>query len=120
MGGRKGYPLQKIVGNVRRMKDEQKQLLEGIKENNPEKVVKASVGIISKSDKALESLVYSYLFVDSIKKDYRKLSKEDTKKRRKKLAKKWASYRKEKGKQFDPTTNREIVDSATRILGGKK
>ena len=120
MGGRKGYSLKKIVGDIRKVKTEQKQLLSSIRENDPKKLVKASAKILAKSDNALESLVYSYLFVDSIKDDYQKLSAEGTKERRKELAKKWADFRKEKDKTFDPTTNRDIVDSATRVLGGGK
>lgn len=120
MGGRKGYSLKKIVGDMRKARTEQKQLLAGVEENSPKKVVKASAGILSKSNKALDSLVYGYLFVDSIKQDYKKLSEEHTKERRKELAKKWAEFRKEKGKKFEFTESREVVDSATRVLGGSK
>ncbi|MBU2503538.1 MAG: hypothetical protein KJ879_00590 [Nanoarchaeota archaeon] len=121
MGGRKGYSLKKIVGDIRKVKSNQKELLQGIKDNNPKKVVSASAGILAKSDTALESLAHSFLFVGSLKeKDFKRLNKESTKERRKQLAKKWASYRKEKGKKFDAATNRDIVDSATRTLGGIK
>jgi len=120
MGGRKGYSIKNIVGDARRIRASKKELLQGIREENPKKVVKASAEILSKSDKALESLAYGYIFVDSIKKDYGKLKKEKTKERRKDLAKKWASFRREKGKKFDPVTNRSVVDSATRIFGGAK
>lgn len=120
MGGRKGYSLKRIVGDIRKVKTEQKQLLDSIKSNQPENVVKASAKILAKSDNALESLAYSYLFVDSIKDDYKKLGAEGTKERRKELAKKWSDFRKEKGKKFDPSTNRDVVDSATRVLGGGK
>ncbi len=105
---------------MRKVKADQKYLLESIKENNPEKVVKASAQILAKSDKALESLAYSYIFVDSIKDDYKKLSAEGTKERRKELAKKWSDFRKEKSKKFGPSINRDVVDSATRVLGGGK
>ena len=121
MGGRRGYSLKKIVGDLRKIRADQQDLLKGIKENNPPKVISASAQILSKSDEALESLAHSFLFVDSIKeKDYKKLSQEKTKERRKELAKKWAAYRKEKGKTFDSSTNRDVVDTATRILGGEK
>ncbi|PIW88843.1 MAG: hypothetical protein COZ93_08205 [Nitrospirae bacterium CG_4_8_14_3_um_filter_44_28] len=119
MGGRKGYSLKNIVGDIRRVKSDQKELLQGIKDNNPKKVVKASASILAKSDASLESLAHSFLFVGGLKeKDYKKLSKQGTKERRKELAKKWASYRKEKDKKFDATTNRDVVDSATRVIGG--
>lgn len=121
MGGRKGYSLKKIVGDIRKVKSNQKELLKGIKDNNPKQVVKSSARILAKSDTALESLAHSFLFVGSLKeKDYKKLSKQDTKDRRKELAKKWSSYRKEKGKKFDSATNRDVVDSATRVLRGAK
>lgn len=120
MGGRKGYSLKAIVRDIRKVRVEQKQLLQGVKENDPKKIVGASAKILSKSDRGIESLAYSYLFVDSIKDDYKKLSEESIKKRRKELAKKWADFRKEKGKKFDPATNRNVVDSATRVLGGEK
>jgi len=121
MGGRKGYSLQRIVGDVRKIRSDQKELLQGIKDNNPKKVVRSSARILGKSDVVLESLAHSFLFIGGLKeKDYKRLSKQSTKKRRKELAKKWASYRKEKGKKFDAATNRDVVDSATRVLGGGK
>jgi len=119
MGGRKGYSLKRIVGDLRKVKSEQKELLKGIKDNNAGKVVQASASILAKSDAPLESLAHSFLFVGSIEKEeYKRLSEQDTKERRKELAKKWAAYRKEKGKKFDVSTNRDVVDSATRVLGG--
>lgn len=119
MGGRKGYSLKKIVGDIRKVKSEQKELLKGIEDNNPKKVVQASAGILAKSDASLESLAHSFLFVGGLKEnEYKKLSEQDIKERRKELAKKWSSYRKEKGKKFDALTNRDVVDSATRVLGG--
>jgi len=118
MGGRRGYSLKKVVGDLRKVKAPQKELLQGIQAKDPKKVVKASAKILAKSDKALESIGYSYLFVDSISSEYKKLRRERTKERRRELAKKWASFRKEKGKKFDTTTNRDVVDSTTRILGG--
>ena len=106
---------------MRKVKSEQKELLKGIEDNNPKKVVQASAGILAKSDASLESLAHSFLFVSGIKeKESKRLSKQDTKERRKELAKKWASYRKEKGKKFDVSTNRDVVDSATRVIGGKE
>lgn len=121
MGGRKGYSLKKIVGDIRKVKPEQKLLLSGIKDNNPKKVVSASAKILAKSQQSLESLAHSFLFVGGINEnEYAKLHKENTKTRRRELTKKWAAYRKEKAKKFDASTNRDIVDSATRVLGGAK
>jgi uridine kinase len=121
MGGRKGYSLKRIVGDTSKVKSEQKELLRGIEHNNPKKVAQATAGILAKSDTSLESLAHSFLFVGNIKeKEYKRLSKQDTKERRKELAKKWAEYREEKGKQFDAPTNRDVVDSATRVLGGTR
>jgi len=119
MGGRKGYSIKRIVGDISKVKSEQKELLKGIEDNNPKRVVQATAGILAKSDASLESLAHSFLFVGSIKeREYKSLSEQDTKERRKELAKKWAAYRKEKGKKFDASTNRDVVDSATRVLGG--
>jgi hypothetical protein len=118
MGGRKGYSLKNIVGDLRKVRATQKELLEGVQEEDPKKVVKASAKILAKSDKALESIGYSYLFIDSLSDEYKELRKESTKERRKNLAKKWASFRKEKDKKFDAATNRDVVDSTTRVLGG--
>ena len=120
MGGRKGYSLKDVVGSTRQIQSNKKELLEGIKGNDPKKVVSASTRILAKSDKLLESLAHRFLFMGSIgKNDYEKLGKEDKKERRKELAKKWASYRKDAGKRFDAATNRDVVDSATKILGEK-
>lgn len=118
MGGRKGYSLKKIVGDLRKVRSSQKELLQGVQDKDPKKVVKASAQILAKSEHALESIGYSYLFIDSLGKDYKSLQKESTKERRKELAKKWAAFRKEKGKKFDAATNRDVVDSTTRVLGG--
>lgn len=120
MGGRKSHSLQKVVGDIRKVKEEQKRLVEGIKKNQPAQIVKASAGILSKSDKSLEALAYSYVFADSIQKEYKRLSEEETKSRRKEISQKWVDFRKETEKQFDSETNRDIVDSTTRIFGGQK
>lgn len=119
MGGRRGPILSNVVGNIR-IGSEKKELIDSIKQNNPENVVKSSVKIIAKSSKALDFLAYGYLFVDSIKNEYKKLTAEDTKERRKTLSQKWAEYRKKTGKKFDSAESRNVVDSATRVLGGGK
>ena len=120
MGGRKGYSLKKIVGDLRTTIPEQRELLRGIEESNPKKVVKATAHILSKSDDALESLAYGFLFVDSIKDEYQKLQKKNVKARRKTLTKKWALFREKSGKKFSPETNRSVVDTTTKVLGGNK
>ncbi len=119
MGGRKGYSLKRIVGDIRKVRAEQKDLLKGIANNDPKRVVRASANILAKSDAPLEALAHSFLFVGSIKEqEHERLSKQDTKERRRLLAKKWAAYRKETSKKFDAPTNRSVVDSATKVLGG--
>lgn len=120
MGGRKGPPLKKIVGDTKKVRAGRKELLQAIQDKKLKKVVEATASLLGRSDEALESIAYGYLFGDSVSSEYKKLRKESTKKRRKELSKKWASFRKEKGKQFDPATNRDIVDSATRVWGGAK
>jgi len=121
MGGRKGYSLKEVVGDITKVRTIKKELLQGIKDNDPKKVVSASSRILAKSDTALESLAHSFLFISGLKeRDYKRLSKQNIKERRKELAKKWVSYRKETGKKFDAATNRDVVDSATRVLGGEK
>ena len=70
--------------------------------------------------KQIESIGYGYLFVDSISDDFKRLQEKNTKERRKELAKKWALFRKEKGKMFDPRTNKDVVDYTTRVLGGEE
>lgn len=121
MGGRKGYSLKDVVPDVPELRPAKKELLQGIKANNRKKVVTATAKVVAMSDNALESLAHSFLFVGSIKeKAYTQLRKADTKKRRKEVAKRWAAYRKRTRKRFDSATNRDVVDSATRILGGAK
>lgn len=119
MGGRRGYSLKKIVGDIRKVKADQNELLKSIKDRDIKKVVKATAKILDKSEQKLESLAYSFVFMDSFKKEYNKLRKKIPKDRRKSLAKKWASFREEKGKKFDAITNRNVVDSANKVLGGK-
>lgn len=120
MGGRKGYSLSKVVGDLRKFKTPQRELSQGVKDKDPKVVVKATSTILAKSSKALESIGHSYLFIDSISGEYDKLSNQGTKERRKQLSKKWAAYRKEKGKKFDSATNRDVVDTTTRVLGRQK
>src|SRR3989344_5935697 len=102
MGGRKGYSLKKVVGDVRKIKKEKKELLEWIDEKNPNEVIKTTGKIIAKSDKLLDSIATSIKFIETIKQEEKQLREESTKKRRKDLSKKWAYFRKKEGKKFDP------------------
>ncbi len=120
MGGRKGYSLSTVVGPLRPIKKPEKELLRAIENEDPKKVVASSAKIIAKSDLALDSKGYGYLFMDSISEDYKRLRAQSIKERRKEITKKWALFRKERGKTFDARVNRDVVDSATRILGGKE
>lgn len=117
MGGRKGHALNKIVGSTRKVIKEKKELIEGIKGGDYKKAIIASAKILAKSDKALDALAYSFSFVGGLKKDYGKLKEDTVKERRKKLAKEWSGYRKKELKDFNSATNRQIVDSVTRVLG---
>ncbi len=118
MGGRKGYSLKKIVGDLRKIRKEQKELFESIDEEDPKKVVRASAKILAKSDKEINSLAYSLKFIRELEKEEKKLKKEKPKERRRKLSKKWVTFRKKEGKKFDPSTNRRVVDSINDIFGG--
>jgi hypothetical protein len=120
MGGRKGYSLKKVVGDVRKIIKEKKELLEWIDEKNPQEVVKTTGKIIAKSDNILDSIAASIKFVDTIESEEKYLQKEPTKERRKNLSKKWAEFRKGQGKKFDPIIIRKVVDSVNRALEGKK
>ena len=120
MGGRKGYTLKRVVGDVRTIKKEKKELLEWIEEKNPQEVVRTTGKIIAKSDKLLDSIASSIKFADVIESEEKQLQGESTKERRKELSKKWANFRKKEGKKFDPITNRKIVDSVNRALEGKQ
>src|SRR3989344_8286895 len=101
MGGRKGYSLKRVVGDVRKIKKEKKELLEWIDEKNPTEVVKTTGKIIAKSDHLLDSLALSLKFVDTLEAEENNLRKESTKERRKNLSKKWAEFRKKEEKKFD-------------------
>ena len=120
LGGRKGYSLKRVVGDVRKIKKEKKELLEWIDEKNPTEVVKTTGKIIAKSDHLLDSLALSLKFVDTLEAEENNLRKESTKERRKNLSKKWAEFRKKEEKKFDPTVNRKVVDSINRALEDKK
>lgn len=120
MGGRKGYSLRKIVGDLRKVKKEQKELFEGIDEKDPKKVVRASAKILAKSDKEITSLVYSLKFIKNLEKEEERLKKEEIKERRKELSKRWAAFRKKEKEKFDPSTNRRVVDSINDVLEGEK
>lgn len=120
MGGRKGYTLKRVVGDVRAIKKEKKELLEWIDEKNPKEVVRTTGKILAKSNTLLESIATSIQFVDAIESEEKQLKKEPTKERRKELSKKWADFRKKEGKKFDPVINRKIVDSINRVMEEKK
>ena len=120
MGGRKGYSLRAVVGSLTPIKKTENELLRAIENENPKKVVVSSAKIIARSALALDSIGYGYLFIDSISDDYKRLQAQSIKERRKELAKKWALFRKERGKTFDARVNRDVVDSATRVLGGEE
>jgi len=120
MGGRKGYTLKKVFGDVRTIKKEKKELLGWIEDKNPEEVVKATGKVIAKSDKLLDSIASSIKFAGAIESEEKQLQGESTKERRKELSKKWANFRKKEGKKFDPIINRKIVDSVNRALEGEK
>ena len=121
MGGRKGYSLNRIAKNSKDIRGDKQDLLEAIQHNDVKQAVRSSAQILAKSDDALEALAHSFLFVGSLgKKVSSKLGKEKPRKRKLELSKKWAEYRKETGKSFSASENRDIVDTAARILGGEK
>ena len=120
MGGRKGYALKRVIGDVRTFKKEKKELLEWIDEKNPQEVVRATGKLIAKSEKLLDSITTSLKFVDLIEPEERQLKEESTKERRKDISKKWAEFRKKEGKRFDSVLNRKVVDSINRALGDKE
>jgi elongation factor P--beta-lysine ligase len=120
MGGRKGIPLNKIIGSTRKVIREKKELIEGVRGGDYKKVINATAKILAKSDKALDALAYSFSFAGSLKGEYEELKKDTIKERRKELAKKWTSYRKKEEKDFDTAINRQIVDSVTRVLGKER
>jgi len=120
MGGRKGYPLSRIVGDVRKVIREQKELFESIDREDPKETVRASAKILAKSDREINALAYSLKFIHEIEKEGKPSEEETIKERRDKLSKKWIKFRKREGKKFDPSINRRVVDSVNDALGGKK
>jgi hypothetical protein len=121
MGGRKGYSLRRVVGDLRKVGGEKKRLLQGIKEHDVDKAVTASAKLLAGSDEALDSVVHAFLFVRSIDKKTRKqLSEKNTRERRLGLAEQWSSYRTKAGVHFSPEINRSVVDTATRALRRKE
>jgi hypothetical protein len=120
MGGRKGYDIKRVVGDVRKIKKEKKELLNFIDEKNPSEVTKVTGKIIAKSDLLLDSIVTSIKFVEIIESEEKQLKEISIKDRRKGLSKKWSDFRKKEGKRFDPIVNRKVVDSINRALEDRK
>lgn len=120
MGGRRGYSLKAVLGDLKKVREEQKDLLVEIKNQDVKGVVKASAKMLAKSDKALDAIAQAYLFANSLEPVEDDLKKKETKDRRREISKKWTDFRKEHDKKFDSVISRSIVDSATRILGGEK
>ena len=120
MGGRKGHSLKSIVGDLRRVRAEKKDLLDAIENRDVGKVVSSSARMLAKSDNVLDALAHSYVFIDGLKKEYARLRSESVQERRLEISRRWAKYRREKGVDFDDAINRDIVENATRTLGGVK
>jgi len=121
MGGRKGYSLGRIVGDLRKVGREKKKLLRGIKEHDIVKAVSASAELLARSDEALDSIVHGFLFIRSMdKKTWNELVQEDARERKLGLAEEWSNYRREVGVEFSPEVNRNVVDTATRSLRREK
>jgi len=56
MGGRKSYSTKDIIGNMRKVATERKELSAALKSESPNNIVKATVGIVSKSENAVSNL----------------------------------------------------------------
>lgn len=80
-------------------------------------MIKEAAKILSKDVESLKFLAHSYLFMDSLSNEYDELRKKNPKERRKVIAKKWVLFKKEKGVEFDQVMDKDLVDSATKILG---
>jgi hypothetical protein len=121
MGGRKGYSLKCVVGDPSKVRMEKRQLLEGIKTGNVRAVVASSAQIMAKSDEALDAVVHGLFFVRSIDPTkYEQLAGQSTRERRLSLADQWSAYRKKMNIAVSPPLNRQIIDTATRIIRKNK
>jgi hypothetical protein len=121
MGGRKGYSLRCVVGDLSKVRTEKRQLLDGIKAGDVKTVVASSARIMAKSDDALDAIVHGLFFVRSMDPTkHQQLADQPTRERRLGLADQWSTYRKKMKIEVSPTLNREIVDTAARVIGRKK
>ena len=50
MGGRRGYPLKKIVGDTKDVRSGRKELLQAVKNKNLKKVIKTTAILLGRSD----------------------------------------------------------------------
>ena len=121
MGGRKGYSIKRVVGNLNKVRREKKALIQGIKAEDANMAVSSTARILAKSDEALDAIVHGYLFIRTIDpKTHEQLAQKNMKERRLGLSDKWSSYGKKANMHFSPTINRNVVDSATRAIERKK
>lgn len=121
MGGRKGYSLTSIVGNMGKVRSERRRLIDGFKENRVDEVVAATAQMLSKSGEALDAIVHGFFFVQSIDaKTREQLGQKTPRERKLSIADKWAGYRRKNKVDFSSTLNRDIVDTVATTIGKKK
>ncbi len=120
MGGRKSYPVERVVGPSEKIRPNKQALIDAIRSEEPKKIVSSAVKLFSSSDTAVSNLAKAVKLLDFIDDNIEK--KELKYQERKELvSKEWAKIKKEQELDTPSEIDRIFIDSATKVIRrGKK
>ena len=118
MGGRTGYPLNLVVGDLRKLSPEKKALGQAISNQKPEKIASSTLNMFQKSKKALSFLSASLDMHDIFQPDERK--NVEPRHEQRSATRFWNDLKKKKHINTTPEIDYLIIKTATRVLRHKK
>jgi len=114
MGGRKSYPIKRLLGDLRQSVGERKDLASAMEEKNPEKIASTTLKTFIKSDTAIENLTKTFDMVDVIL----SLSEESIEPQnlKDKIVKKWSEKKYKEDITIDSQIENNLINSIFNIL----
>ena len=120
MGGRKSYPLERVVGKGEEVRDQKQDLVKAIRSEKPKGIVAAAVQLLTSSSTALEGLVKATEFFEVIRKNAKK-PQLNYQERKELVTKEWTKIKEEHGLETSSELDRIFIDSAATVVRrGKK
>lgn len=114
MGGRKTYPVKKILGDLRETTRERKTLKKAISQQNPKKIAQATLDVFRNSTSAVSNLSKTYYMLKFVREfEKTKATSEDIKKD---VTSFWTNIKENKGIKLEHEMERVLIDSTTHIL----